>query len=195
MSTLVLEWVESNGGGSQTRRQNISDTAPTKNPGSFRIGRDRSQCDLEISHNTVSRLHIEILFSERQNSFFVRNLAPNNAPLVDGQFVVQRELPLRQGSTIILGQMVFEVISIEESLAATVVVAPPLTGGQYKRTNTSNRSRLNQVQVGGHKHEPHYGLECPKCRKTSDYSYLNIGCRWCGTSLGSAGTVLLGNLN
>jgi predicted component of type VI protein secretion system len=206
MSTLVLEWIESNGGGSQTRTQNISDTAPTRNSGTFRIGRDRSQCDLEINHNTVSRLHIEIGFYEAQQSFFLRNLAPNNAPTVDGQRVTYGEVPLRQGSSITLGQVIFNVVSIEESLARTVVVSPP-DPREFQRGNQHQHQQQYHPQQHQHHHQQHqhhhqhqhhpqqdpaaYGLECPRCRQVSDYSYLNIGCRWCGTSLGAAASVLV----
>jgi hypothetical protein len=238
MSTLVLEWVESNGGGSQTRTQNISDTAPTRNPGTFRIGRDRNQCDLVVDNNTVSRLHIEIGFSESQESFFLRNLAPNNAPTVDGQRITQGEVPLRQGSNITLGQVIFNVVSLEQSLARTVVVSPtnpprvPANNQNQHQPNQHQHNQHNQYQYQNqhqpnqqqhqhnqyqqpnqhqyqnqhqpnqqqHQHNQHnhqqpdpaaHGLECPRCRQVSDYSFLNIGCRWCGTSLGAAASVLV----
>ena len=36
-----------------------------------------------------------------------------------------------------------------------------------------------------------YGLQCPKCRRTSPYAQLSAGCPWCGTSLAAAASVFL----
>jgi pSer/pThr/pTyr-binding forkhead associated (FHA) protein len=184
MNTLILEWIGNNGA---SQRQTITDTDLTKIPGRFRIGRDRHQCDLVIDNNTVSRLHIEIWFSEPQRSFLLRNLAPNNTPMVDGQRIGQGEIALRQGSRIILGQILFNVVSVEESLGATVVVAPPDNGFQRGNQHHQNHQHQNHQQQAS----PEYGLECPRCRKISDYSRLNVGCRWCGTSLGAAASMLI----
>lgn len=148
MSTLVLEWVENDGGRTQTRTQTIDLTSVTKNRGTFRIGRDRNQCDLVTSNNTVSRLHVEILFDQPQQSFFLRNLAPNNSPVVDGQPVIQGEVPLRQGSIITLGQVTLNVtsISVEEENSPTVVVAPS-PQPQHRRGNSpQQRSTYPPVQ-------------------------------------------------
>ncbi|PSB00727.1 FHA domain-containing protein [Merismopedia glauca] len=222
MNTLVLEWVENDGGRTQTRTQTIDLTSVTKNRGTFRIGRDRNQCDLVTSNNTVSRLHIEILFSQPQQSFFLRNLAPNNSPMVDGQPVTQGEVPLRTGSIITLGQVTLNVTSVssEEENSPTVVVAPSYPPQQRRGNSPQPRNSYPPVQqqpvspqpVHQHQAQPpvHYhqpqpiphqhqhvpagsasGLECPRCHKVSDYSHLDIGCPWCGTSLAAAVSILV----
>jgi hypothetical protein len=45
ISELTLEWVEAG----QTKRVVIAENQPTKNPGTFRIGRDPATCDLVLS--------------------------------------------------------------------------------------------------------------------------------------------------
>jgi hypothetical protein len=224
MNTLVLEWVENYGGRSQTRRETIADPSPslTKSAGSFRIGRDPNQCDLLIHGNdTVSRLHVEIFFHQGRQSFCLRNLAPNNVPLVEGQRVTSPEVLLRQGSTITIGQVTLNVtaVSVEEAISPTIVVSP-LHQPQHQRGNAPQlRSTYPPVQQPpappqpaynyhqppappqpGHQHQHQHqqppaaqasGLECPRCQKVSDYSYLEIGCPWCGTSLAAAVSVLV----
>ncbi|MGB3694827.1 MAG: protein kinase [Spirulinaceae cyanobacterium] len=97
---LTLQWLEA----SQLRTQTIRDGQATKNPGTFRIGRDRNRCDLVLSSPTVSGLHIEIYFNQQQQSFYLRNLRPTNPPVVNGQSLTTGEVLLFPGSRLQLGQ-------------------------------------------------------------------------------------------
>ncbi|NER47737.1 MAG: protein kinase [Symploca sp. SIO1A3] len=105
---LTLEWIE----GGQRRVQKIRQVQPTKNPGTFRIGRDPVQCDLVLSDPTISALHVEIFFNVRQQYFYLRNLRPSNPPLVNGQSLPTTELLLSQGNSIQLGQTILRVATI-----------------------------------------------------------------------------------
>lgn len=243
MNRLVLEWVENNAGISQNRRETFTDTNPTRNPGTFRIGRDPQQCDLLINNNTVSRLHVEIYCDSQQQSFFLRNLAPNNVPVVNGQRVERQQVPLTPGSIISLGQVTFNVtdVFIEPQIERTLVVEPQIQPQRVPSRPGVGSAHPAAQQWGGnqqpgqyypphpvaqpyqpphnpyhpqhqhlyeqHQHHPQHqnayqtpqppqpqgvpGLECPRCHKVSDYSHLDIGCPWCGTSLGAAVSILV----
>ncbi|MBK1987467.1 FHA domain-containing protein [Sphaerospermopsis aphanizomenoides BCCUSP55] len=177
MNVLTLQWQEAG----QNRTQQVYEQQPSKNPGTCRIGRDPSRCDIVLTHPTVSGLHIEIFFDSQQQRFYIRNLREPNPPQVNSQPLVKGEMPLSQGSIIYLGQQSLQVTEVSiNSFPATVIVQPP-------------------VQPKHHQHKqpiptqpnPVYGLECPKCHKVSPPENLQIGCPWCGTSLAAAVSVLI----
>lgn len=121
MNELTLEWQE----GSQLRQEIISQHQPSKHPGTIRLGRDPAQCDIVLSHPTVSGLHIEIFFSPPQDSFKVRNLrGESNPPMIDGQLLPEGEQFLSEGSTIQLGQMLLRVTEISSGVPPTVIMPP-----------------------------------------------------------------------
>lgn len=105
---LTLEWFEAK----EHRTQTIIENHPTKNLGTFRIGRDPGLCDLLLSEPTVSRLHVEIFFNPHQQCFYLRSLNQNNPPVVDGQLLLTGEIALHEGSNVRLGQMEFTVTAI-----------------------------------------------------------------------------------
>ena len=86
-------------------KNKIYEQQPSRNPGTIRIGRDPAQCDIVLSHPTVSGLHVEILFHPQQHCFYLRNLRMGNSPIVDGQRLQQEGVKLRPNSIIYLGQM------------------------------------------------------------------------------------------
>lgn len=108
LNELILEWFE-NG---QQGTQRILENQPTKNPGTFRIGRDPAACDLVLAAPTVSRQHAEIFFNAQQHRFYVRSLNQNNPPVVDGQALPIGEVVLHEGSILRLGQIDFRVTGI-----------------------------------------------------------------------------------
>jgi pSer/pThr/pTyr-binding forkhead associated (FHA) protein len=178
MSALTLQWYEA---GREKTQTIYEQQQQTKNPGTVRIGRDPLRCDIVLSDPTVSGLHVEIFFNLGQ--FLIRNLRPSNPPLVDGNKLAQGEQPLQQGSIIFLGQAQLKVIAVFSSEASsvppTVLSHPPVNiAAQAPRTPLGNQ-------------EAAYGLQCPKCYKISSTDYLHIGCRWCGTSLAAAASVLV----
>ncbi|BAZ65758.1 MAG: FHA domain-containing protein [Pelatocladus maniniholoensis HA4357-MV3] len=130
MNALTLQWHDAG----QTKTQKIHKTQPSKNPGTIRIGRDPVRCDIILSHPTVSGLHIEIFFNAEQQRFLIKNLREQNPPLVDGQKLVQGEMPLSEGSIIYLGQQQLKVTEISVPGGSTV---PPtiLTPPQPQATN------------------------------------------------------------
>lgn len=191
MNALTLQW--HNAG--QEKRQQISDRQASKNPGTFRIGRDPLQCDIVLSDATVSRLHIEIFFNQQQQNFYIRNLKLGNPPLVDGQQLFHNsEMPLREGSIIRLGQNTeIKVETVATNAIAATIVAPPTPPNHHQHS-------VPTLRPGHHHHHSHthpaqqqgvYGLECPKCHKVSSPEHIQVGCPWCGTSLAAAVSVLV----
>ena len=170
---LTLTWTEA--GVRQT--QTIQNRQPTKNPGTVRLGRDPTKCDVVFSHSSVSGLHIEIFFNQELQQYAVRNLRASNPPLVDGKILASGEATLKSDSRIHLGQVHIEVVEVTEmQVAAPLTVllsAPP-------------------VQISSPATQPStYGLQCPKCSRVSPYAQLSAGCPWCGTSLAAAVSVVL----
>ena len=206
MNALTLQWHDAG----QDRTQNIYEQQPSKNPGTVRIGRDPLRCDIVVSNPTVSGLHVEIFFNSQQQRFYIRNLRSQNPPLVDRQQLVQGELPLREGSTIQLGQLQVKVTAIAINSIPPTILSPPIPqipqippiGTTQPTKHPINQQPINQqpqVQPRHHQHSPVppvvpqgvYGLECPKCHKVSPPENLQVGCPWCGTSLAAAVSVLV----
>ena len=219
MHKLTLTWTE-NG---RVRTETIHDQQPSKNPGTVRIGRDPGRCDIVLSDPTltVSGLHVEIFFHPQQHSFYLRSLRPSNPPIVDGNSIIQSDVPLRQGSTIYLGQMSLTVVGVyleTVGVPATIVMPlqpsrgisqPPVPVAQPSRGVSQPPTPVAQPLRGvsqppvpvaqpsrGVSQPPvpvaqNYGLQCPRCSHVSSYTQLNIGCPWCGTSLAAAVSVLV----
>ena len=195
MNALTLQWYEA---GEEKTRQ-IHTQQPTKHQGAVRIGRDPVRCDIVLSneyHPTVSRLHVEIFFNPQQQRFLIKNLQSQNPPLVDGQILVQGEMPLNDGSTIVLGQTEMKVVQVSISQGSSIpptVIAPPKP--------PQNPVTTKPVKSLAHSHHQPpkgvYGLQCPnfKCQKVSSTEYLQVGCPWCGTSLAAAVSVLVAPTN
>lgn len=175
MHELTLEWQEN----IQRRIETIHDRQPSKNPGTVRIGRDPTRCDVVLSDPTVSGLHVEIFFNPLTHAFALRNLRDTNPPLVDGQQVAWGEIPLRQGSTIYLGQLELKVVAVSVTpqhhhIPPTVLIPPQAPAAAYQLVPDIS-----------------YGLECPTCHRVSGYDRMDFGCQWCGTSLAAAASVLM----
>ncbi|PLZ90779.1 FHA domain-containing protein [Fischerella thermalis] len=212
MNVLTLQWQDAG----QIKIQKIHEKQPSKNPGTIRIGRDPVRCDIVLSHPTVSGLHVEIFFNAQQQRFLMKNLREQNPPLVDGQKLVQGEIPLREGSIIYLGQQLLKVTEVSVPGGSTV---PPtiLTPPQPQATNPPPVP-VAQPQVHPNYHQPTpprqpqpqaahhpvtpavqqqaqpqgvYGLQCPRCKKLSSYKDLLLGCQHCGHSLQDALSVLV----
>ncbi|WP_414550257.1 FHA domain-containing protein [Anabaena sp. CCY 0017] len=178
MNTLTLQWHDTG----QDRVQNIYEQQPSKNNHTVRIGRDPMQCDIVLSHPTVSGLHVEIFFHNQQQCFYIRNLRSPNPPIIDGQQLVQGEMPLHEGSMIYLGQVKLQVTAVTiNNIPPTILIPPqPLNHHHHPPTPPA------QAQAQGV-----YGLECPNCHKVSPVENLQIGCPWCGTSLAASVSVLV----
>jgi pSer/pThr/pTyr-binding forkhead associated (FHA) protein len=174
MNALTLQWHDAG----QDKTQNIYEQQVTHNPGTVRIGRDPLRCDIVLSHPTVSGLHVEIFFHQQQQNFYIRNLRSQNPPVVDGNPLVQGEMPLTERSSISLGQIKLNVTSVSTGRIPATILLPPHP----------------PVNIGHHQYSSApgvYGLECPKCHKVSPGENLQIGCHWCGTSLAAAVSVLV----
>lgn len=170
---LNLTWTEA--GVRQT--QTIQNGQPTKNPGTVRLGRDPTKCDVVFSHSSVSGLHVEIFFNQELQEYVVRNLRESNPPLVDGKILASGEATLTSGSRIHLGQVQIDVVSVFATAVAiplTVLLSAPVVQSSSSPTGPSS-----------------YGLQCPKCSRVSPYAQLSAGCPWCGTSLAAAVSVVL----
>ncbi|PSB39616.1 FHA domain-containing protein [filamentous cyanobacterium Phorm 46] len=170
---LNLTWTEA--GVRQT--QTIQNGQPTKNPGTVRLGRDPTKCDVVFSHSSVSGLHVEIFFNQELQEYVVRNLRESNPPLVDGKILASGEATLTSGSRIHLGQVQIDVVSVSATavpIPQTVLLSAPVVQSSSPPTGPSS-----------------YGLQCPKCSRVSPYAQLSAGCPWCGTSLAAAVSVVL----
>lgn len=176
MRELRLMWQE----GSQQVTKTIKEQKFSKNPGTVRLGRDPERCDFVLSNPTVSGLHVEIFFNYSTNHFALRNLRETNPPIVDGRQIIQEEAFLQENSIIHLGEVELKVVSISleqplKSIPQTILL-PPLNSVTMPKSASSSQS---------------YGLHCPNCSRVSAYEYLDFGCRWCGTSLAAAASVLM----
>ncbi len=107
MQELTLKWTESN----LVRIETIREQQPSKHPDTVRLGRDPATCDIIFKDQTVSRLHVEIFYDRRRGSFCLRNLKPDNPPMVDDQIVGSAEVTLSFGNIIHLGQTEIKVIA------------------------------------------------------------------------------------
>jgi predicted component of type VI protein secretion system len=133
MRSLTIEWQEAN----QLRVEQIREYQPSKNPGTVRIGRNPTQCDIVLGHPTVSGLHVEIFFDPQQEHFYLRNLRHSNPPLVNGQNLAQGTLEISQGSTIYLGEIALEVVSENINHLAN---DPPATMPDSTNANIKDRA-------------------------------------------------------
>jgi hypothetical protein len=183
MNVLTLQWQETN----QNITQNIYDNQPSKNPGTVRIGRDPGQCDIILTHPTVSGLHVELFFEPQQQQFYIRNLREPNPPQINDQPLIKGEMMLEKGSLIYLGQQKLEVTNISLEKIPPTIIAPPQL---QIRPRTQNHSPTPAPPTKPTKPTPIYGLQCSRCDKVSPAENLNIGCPWCGTSLAAAISVL-----
>lgn len=178
MNFLTLEWQEIG----QHRTQKIYEQQPSKNPGTFRIGRDPNRCDIVITEPTVSGLHVEIFFDYKQQGFYIRNLRDKNPPQVDGENLQTGEILLTENSLIYLGKQQLQVTSISVgNIPETIIVPPPEKSNNQKNKPSPPTQPLNVE----------YGLECPQCHKISPPKNIQVGCPWCGTSLAAAVSVLI----
>lgn len=182
MHELTLSWVEAG----EVRAQTIWENQPSKNPGTVRIGRDPTRCDIVLLHSTVSGLHVEIFYDRCKHHFYLRNLRRSNPARVDEQTLIDGEAVLNPGSTIYLGQIKLKVIAIDPRISAKALQGSlPSTGESTVAFPTSVRRRPPRKPL------PTYGLQCPSCSKVSPSKLLDFGCPWCGSSLSSASSVLM----
>ncbi|MBW4649072.1 MAG: FHA domain-containing protein [Kastovskya adunca ATA6-11-RM4] len=172
MHELTLEWQEKG----QIKRETIYNQQRSRSPGTVRLGRDPARCDLVLSDPTISGLHVEIFFNTTTHNFALRNLRQSNPPVVNGEQVTHGEISLSQGSIIYLGQAEVKVVAVLLSapIIPPTMLVPPTPSIQPQ-----------------HSPEVTYGLECPRCHRTSAYERLDWGCQWCGTSLAAAASVLM----
>jgi hypothetical protein len=178
MYEITIAWTE----GEQEVAKTLHPWQARKQPGVIRIGRDPERCDWVLSHLTVSGLHVEIIFQPGQHQFYLRNLRPQNPPLIDGLRLEEGEVLLQVGSRIGLGQLELRVVTIAP-IKTTVLLSPPL----FPNTPDLLSSLTPVVRLS----PSAYGLQCPKCHQTSPYAQLQEGCPWCGTSLAAAASVIL----
>lgn len=173
MQTLTLTWLESGQAQIFTLRPPSDDQ-----PRLYRIGRDPSRCDLVLSDPTVSGLHVEIFWQPIASQFYLRNLRDRNPPVINNQPLMNGEIALTPGSTILLGNQLLSVQAIAplaSPLVPTMLLTPEALQPQLTPPSSSG---------------PSYGLMCPKCHQISAYERLTAGCLWCGTSLAAAASVL-----
>lgn len=129
MTELTLTWMGSAG----PRSEIIYPQQPRKNPGTVRLGRDPRRCDIVLSDDSVSGLHIEIFYDAARGGFYVRSLRDSNPPVINGQLLRSGEVPLGSNNTIQLGRLQIRATSAmpaSETLGGvppTNLVVPPTT--------------------------------------------------------------------
>ncbi|MFM7546105.1 MAG: FHA domain-containing protein [Synechococcales cyanobacterium] len=129
MYSITFEWIENE----QLRSVKIHMDGKTKNPHAIRIGRDDQQCDLALpqSEKTVSRLHLEI-FQPDVGSFYLRNLTKTNPPekrnpaIVDGQLIMEQEVPVQVGTQVQVGKLTITLKAIQTTQAKAPVKPAPV---------------------------------------------------------------------
>ncbi|MDP5015834.1 FHA domain-containing protein [Anabaena sp. UHCC 0187] len=183
MNVLTLQWQDTN----QNITHNIYEQQPSKNPGTVRIGRDPLQCDIILTHPTVSGLHVEIFFHSQQQQFYLRNLRESNPPQINDKPLIRGEMALGEGSLIYLGQQKLEVTAISVHKITPTIITPPQLQ-IHPRYPQHSPTPVTQPK-------PIYGLQCSRCHKVSPAENLKIGCPWCGTSLAAAVSVLFAPSN
>ncbi|PLZ96259.1 hypothetical protein CEN50_19275, partial [Fischerella thermalis CCMEE 5268] len=115
MHKITFEWME----GSQIRSQTISSDEQTIVANKIRIGRDSSLCDVVVEDptNQVSRLHAEIYFNPKLDSFCIRNATwdqtNTNVLFVDEILVTEEEKLLHSGSIIKLRDIPLKIVEIQ----------------------------------------------------------------------------------
>ena len=163
MHELTLQWQE---GDHQFKTEVIGDQHPSRQPGMVRLGRDPARCDIVLPDRSVSGLHVELFWKQRQ--FYIRNLRASNPPVIDQTPLLQGERPLYQGSKICLGRM---------ELTVTSISVPAI------EHNPSTRQQSES-----------YGIKCPNtdCGKVLPYTSASLqqGCPHCGSSLAAGVTVV-----
>lgn len=186
MSYITLAWIESG------QPQTHTFQATSASPSTLRIGRDPNRCDWVLHHPTVSGLHVE-LFLTPHGDFGLRTLRPSNPPLVNDHPLLVGEQILAIGSQIRLGEVTLQVIALETDVppVSDAVSAPPRTQ-LWRSVNMQDAVPFNPGSITPVQSEvAHYGLECPSCKRVSDYDRTQLGCAWCGTSLAAAVSLLL----
>ena len=200
MNELTLEWQEAG----NVRKQIIRDQQISKNPGTVRLGRDPLRCDIVLAHPTVSGLHVEIFYHSQQQQFYLRNLRDSNPPWVNGNRLTNAEVALNQGSTFHLGETEIKIIAVNieqaSSVPATILISSPPSSNSQP-LSAKNQQQYANIGNTSPSQPPSpippvnqtYGLQCPnsKCGRISPYEKLDLGCRWCGTSLAAAESVLM----
>lgn len=68
------------------------------------LGRDASQCDVEIKGDRVSRVHCSILYSSKTGEYVLRDCSTNGV-VIDLKYKVKKdaEVSLKPGSTLLIG--------------------------------------------------------------------------------------------
>ncbi len=101
MNEIIISWQEKD----LTKTKTIRELQPSKNPGTVRLGREPSNCDIIFGDPSISRVHVEIFYNNQYDKFYLRNLKSNNPPIVDNELVVKpAEVVLNNNSVICLGQ-------------------------------------------------------------------------------------------
>ncbi|MCX7592934.1 MAG: FHA domain-containing protein [Fischerella sp.] len=123
MKQITLEWTEA--GHKVTHKLVVQPTS--QHPGIFKLGRNPDLCDLVFTEdNKISRLHAEIFFHSNQNRFYIRKLPEGLRPLiVDDKIISEGEVPLRQGSSILLGETEIKVVAIVVDPAYLLICPNP----------------------------------------------------------------------
>ena len=191
MNEIIISWQEKD----LTKTKTIRELQPSKNPGTVRLGREPSNCDIIFDDPSISRVHVEIFYNNQYDKFYLRNLKSNNPPIVDNELVVKpAEVVLNNNSVICLGQTKIKVIYNTNNILTAPTILQP--------TNSDNGTVLSPPdtsQLQGSITQPRISmvgvnyLVCPNpnCRKLVSIERLNIGCSWCGTSLADAGSIIL----
>ena len=77
MNEIIISWQEKE----LTKTKTIRELQPSKNPGTVRLGREPSNCDIIFDDPSISRVHVEIFYNNQYDKFYLRNLKSNNPPI------------------------------------------------------------------------------------------------------------------
>lgn len=133
------------------------------------IGRDQQRCEIWIEHNTVSRVHAEISFKSDWQRFYLRNIAANNPPRVDGGILTEGEVALYDGSIIQFGQVLIQVSDVVVEVAAAYPnLSSPLQSPVTPTPAASPPSKnLAETAPSGHHQAVHQHIHTPPAQNSA----------------------------
>lgn len=197
MYEIIISWEEKG----LNKIKTIKQQQPTsKNPGTIRLGREPSFCDITFTDPRVSRLHVEIFYNDPHNKFYLRNLTASNPPMVDNQLVVNKyaEVALNHNSLICLGPTKIQVIYNTNNNPTILRPQIPTNNNNTSPYISQQVAPITQPPLPGPTHLvcPNYNCTNPDPRRLVPIQMNNVGyCPWCGTSLADAGSMVISHNN
>lgn len=155
------------------------------------IGRDQQRCEIWIEHNTVSRVHAEISFKPDWQRFYLRNIAANNPPRVDGGILTEGEVALYDGSIIQFGQVLIQVSDVVVEVAAAYPQATPSPQIPAAPAVSPPPQNLAKTAPSGHHQAVHQHLQTPPAQNSAPAQNVVVNAQSAGVQAPSVAPKLV----